>query len=343
MQVVIVDDNRTNLRLLEGLVSQLGGCNSLAFENAVEALEWCAENSADLILTDYMMPEVDGLEFIDRLRGMADYGDVPIIMVTTTDLKEVRYEALQKGATDFLNKPVDATEFMARLTNLLQLRDGQIKLKDRASWLADEVAKATRNIVERENEIIIRLSRAAECRDPETGAHILRMAHISKLVAEACRLPTDEVDTIFRAAPMHDVGKLGVADGVLLKPGKLGPEEFEEMKAHTSIGYEILKDSPSRLLRVAAEIAVSHHEKFDGSGYPKGLVGTNIPLVGRVVAVADVFDAVTSDRPYKEPWPVEKVAEMIRENSGSHFDPDCVDAFFSRFDEIMKVRERYKD
>lgn len=343
MRVIIVDDNRTNLLLFEGLVSQLGGCDSLSFEYPVEALDWCAQNGADLVLVDYMMPEVDGLEFIRRVRTMNGMGDVPIVMVTTTDLKEIRYEALQSGATDFLNKPVDATEFIARLTNLMQLRKGQIQLKDRASWLADEVAKATESIVERENEIIYRLSRAAEYRDPETGAHILRMAHYSRFIAEALGLPEDEIDEIFRAAPMHDVGKLGIADDILLKPGKLTSAEFDSMKEHTTIGEAILKDSPSQLLAVAAEIAVSHHEKFDGSGYPNGLGGEDIPMVGRIVAVADVFDAVTSARPYKDPWPVEQATDYIRENDGRHFDPQCVKAFFDRFDDVLQVKKRYQD
>lgn len=343
MRVIIVDDNRTNLLLFQGLVSQLPGCESLTFDNPVKAVEWCTDNGGDLVLTDYMMPEMDGIELIARVRAMPAMGDVPVVMVTTTDLKEVRYEALQKGATDFLNKPVDATEFMARMTNLLELRRNQIRLKDHASWLAEEVAKATESLVERENEIIWRLSKAAEYRDPETGAHILRMANYCRLISEVMELPWEQQDIIFRASPMHDIGKVGIADDILLKPGRLTPEEFEQMKAHTTIGQAILRNSPSQLLAVAAEIAISHHEKFDGSGYPNGLKGEQIPLTGRICAVADVFDALTSARPYKEPWPVEKAQEFIRENAARHFDPRCVDAFFERFDEALEIKARYKD
>lgn len=343
MRVIIVDDNRTNLRLFQGLVSQLGDCEAVAFENPVEALTWCEDNGGDLLLVDYMMPEVNGLEFISRVRGMKGLGDVPIVMVTTTDLKEIRYKALQHGATDFLNKPVDATEFMARMTNLLALRRNQIRLKDRASWLAEEVAKATQSIVERENEIIIRLSKAAEYRDPETGAHILRMANYSRLIAESMELPSDDVDVIFRAAPMHDVGKLGIADEILLKPGKLTEDEFAAMKTHAEMGHAILKDSPSQLLSIAAEIALSHHEAFDGTGYPHGLMGTDIPLVGRVVAVADVFDALTTARPYKDPWPLEKAVDYIREQAGRQFDPRCAEALLERLDDVTGIMKRYQD
>ncbi|MEO5337735.1 MAG: response regulator [Magnetospirillum sp. WYHS-4] len=343
MRVIIIDDNRTNLLLFQGLVSQLAGCESLTFDDPLKAIDWCTDNGADLVLTDYMMPEMDGLEVIARIRRMNGMGDVPIVMVTTTDLKEIRYEALQRGATDFLNKPVDATEFMARMTNLLELRRNQIRLKDRASWLAEEVAKATATLVERENEIIWRLSKAAEYRDPETGAHILRMANYCRLIAEQMQLPWEQEDMIFRAAPMHDIGKVGIVDEILLKPGRLTPEEFETMKDHTRIGQAILQNSPSQLLAVAAEIAISHHEKFDGSGYPRGLRGEEIPLGGRIVAVADVFDALTSARPYKEPWSVEQASDYIRENTARHFDPQCVDAFFQRFPEALSIRDRYKD
>ena len=343
MRVIIVDDKPTNLRLFQGLVAQLGGCEPTTFENPLEALEWCAGNRVDLILVDYMMPELNGLEFISRVRTLDGLGDIPIVMVTTTDLKEVRYMALQHGATDFLNKPVDPTEFMARMTNLLTLRRNQMRLKDRASWLAEEVAKATRSIVERENEIILRLSRAAEYRDPETGAHILRMASYCRLIAEALGLPEDQVDLIFRTAPMHDIGKLGIADGILLKPGKLTEREFEDMKAHTTIGLAILHESPSQLLQVAAEIAGSHHEKFDGTGYPDGMAGDEIPLVGRIVAVADVFDALTSARPYKEPWPVEDAIDYIRNQSGRQFDPRCAQALLDRIDDALEIMKRYRD
>jgi putative two-component system response regulator len=343
MHVVIIDDNKANLLLCSSLVSSLEGCEAHSFDDPVAALDWCRGHATDLVLVDYMMPEIDGLEFISRFRGMDGKTDVPTVMVTTADLKEVRLEALRRGATDFVTKPIDVTEFTARITNLLALRRSQLHLRDHAAWLAEEVAKATRSLVERENEVIFRLSRAAEYRDPETGEHIARIAHISRLIARGVGLPEEDQDMVFRAAPMHDVGKVGIADDILLKPGKLTPEEFQIMKQHTVVGHAILRDSPSRLLQVAAVIARSHHEKFDGTGYPDGLAGEAIPIYGRIVAVADVFDALTSARPYKKPWPVEQAIDYIREGSNGHFDPRAVGAFFAGLDEILEIRKRYNE
>lgn len=200
-------------------------------------------------------------------------------------------------------------------------------MSDHAAWLAEAVDKATAEVREREREIIVRLVRAAEFRDPETGSHIQRMAAYSRLIAERLGLPLAEQEIILAAAPMHDVGKLGTPDHILLKPGKLTPEEFEIMKEHARKGYEILADSNSRMLQVAAIIALSHHEKFDGSGYPGGLRGEDIPLYGRIVAVADVFDALTSARPYKPAWTLERAVEFMQDNRDKHFDPACLDAF----------------
>ena len=337
MRIVIVDDNTGNLLMFGQLVSDITGHQPVPFEDPMEALAWCGEEEPDLVLLDYMMPGLDGLEFIRRFRQMAGRGDIPIIMVTTEDLQEVRHEALGRGATDFLSKPVDATEFTARITNLLNLRQSQLQLRDRAAWLTDEVAQATAEIVDREHEVIFRLSRVAEYRDPGTGQHILRMARFSRLIARGLGLSTEEQDLITGAAPMHDVGKVGIPDDVLLKPGPLTEAEFETMKEHTSIGYRILEHSPIRLLQAGAEIAVSHHEKFDGTGYPKGVAGTDIPLFGRIVAVSDVFDALVSVRPYKKPWTVDAARDLIEQESGRHFDPECVRAFFSVFEDVLDV------
>ena len=343
MKIVIIDDNQTNVLLLQHLVARLDGCEPIPFTDPVEAFQWCGDNDPDMIIIDYMMPEMDGLDFIGKYRGGGANSDIPIVMVTTADLKEVRYEALKRGATDFLTKPVDTTEFTARVTNLLSLRRSKKMVEDRAALLAGEVKKATSEIIERENEVIMRLSKAAEFRDPETGEHIIRMANYSRLIAEALGLPEEECDVIYRASPMHDVGKVGIGDQILLKPGRLTAEEFDSMKAHTSIGYAILQDSPSKLMQIAAEIAHSHHERWDGQGYPKGLAGEEISLIGRIVAVADVFDALCSARPYKEPWPIEKAKAYIVENSGTHFDPKCVDAFLNVFDKVIEIADQYKD
>jgi len=342
-RVAIIDDSDINLTLLNALVNKLGGCEPILFQDSTKGLAWCSENSPDLIIVDYMMPEMDGIQFISRLRAVAGKQEVSILMITANDDKDVRYEALQKGATDFLTKPVDRIEFSARVRNMLALADSRKKLSDKAAWLAAEVKKATTEVYAREQELLFRMSRAAEFRDPETGAHIQRMARYSELISIRLGRPEAEQQQLLQAAPMHDVGKLGIPDGILLKPGKLTPEEFDQMKQHAIIGYELLKDSNSSVLQIAATIAVSHHEKFDGSGYPYGVAGDAIPLFGRIVAVADVFDALTSVRPYKEAWSLERASAFLREGAGSHFDPACVEAFFAAWDDVLAVHSSYQD
>ena len=341
--VLIVDDNEVNLTLFAALVKKLAHCESSAFASATEGLAWAASNDFDLLIVDYMMPELDGIEFIRRFRAMPGKEGIPALMVTANDQKPVRYRALDVGANDFLTKPVDKIEFLARTQNMLNLSDVQRKLADRAKWLADEVRQATVEIRARERETVLRLSRAAEYRDPETGAHILRMAHYAQLIGFMLKLPAADLDLLLEAAPMHDIGKVGIADTILLKPGRLDAAEFEIMKQHATYGYDLLKDSASRVLQAGADIALAHHEKFDGSGYPNGLKGEAIPLFSRIVAVADVFDALTSERPYKKAWPLERAAQHLRDHSGTHFDPQCVAAFLDAWGEVLEIRKRFTD
>jgi len=342
LNIVLVDDNPVNLALLGELVKQLDAGQAHAFSDADAALQWCLQQDPDLVIVDYMMPGLNGLEFIKRLRAEPSRADVPLLMVTANAEVQVRYDALQSGANDFLTKPLDPVEFLARSRNMLALRRGQLALAMRASWLAEEVRRATQEIVERERDTIFRLSRAAEYRDPDTGSHVMRMAHYSKLIARRLGLTSDDQDILYRAAPMHDIGKVGIPDQVLLKPGRLDQPELAVMRDHARIGHEILQGSPSPVLQQAAVVALSHHEKFDGSGYPHGLVGKKIPLQGRIVAVADVFDALTTERPYKRPWSLEKARGYLEESSGSHFDPDCVDAFLGAWDEVLAIHERFQ-
>jgi len=342
-QVLIVDDTQVNLVLFEALAKKLGASQPKTCASAREGLAWAQAHEPDLIILDYMMPDLDGIEFIRLLRATPGRETVPILMITANDQKEVRYRALTSGATDFLIKPIDRLEFLARATNLLALSDARRKLADRAAWLADEVHKATAAIVQSERETVIRLSKAAEYRDPETGAHILRMAHYSKLIARGLGLADGEQEMLLHAAPLHDIGKVGIADNILLKPGRLTPEEFSVMKKHAEYGFEILKDSASELLQLGAQIALGHHEKFDGSGYPNRLKGQDIPIHCRIVAVADVFDALTSTRPYKQAWSLEAASKHIQAHSGSHFDPSCVAVFFERWDEVLDIRARFRD
>lgn len=345
MKVLIVDDNPTNLLMFKTLVARFEDCEPLTFAVPAEALAWCGNHEPDLILLDYMMPEIDGVTFLDRFRAIRGMNEVPVIMVTADHEKEVRHRALESGANDFLTKPIDKTEFMARMKNTLALRRGQRALENRAEWLAGEVRKALTAVEAREREAIFLLAKAAEYRDPETGAHILRMSHHSRLIGERMGLGAEELDLLLAAAPMHDVGKVGIPDAILLKPGKLDDMEFAVMKQHAVIGWKILQghSAGNRILETAAEIALAHHEKFDGSGYPNGTKGTDIPLVGRIVAVADVFDALTSVRPYKRAWSVDEAASFIHQNAGQHFDPDCVDAFFAAWNDILAIRDRYQD
>lgn len=342
MQIVIVDDVEANLLLLKHFISQLGEPHEVAaFTDPQQALAHCQGAVPDLVIVDYMMPELNGIDFIQHFRATPGRADIPVLMVTANDELTVRYSALEAGANDFLTKPLDKIEFRARMRNMLALRANQKRLEDRASWLAEEVLKATDEIVRRERETILRLSKAAEFRDPETGDHIQRMAHYSWMIAVRLGLPLEQQQLILEAAPMHDVGKVGIPDNILLKPGKLDDAEFAIMKQHPVIGHQILSESGSPLLQMAAVIALSHHEKFDGSGYPLGLRGDAIPLVGRIVAVADVFDALTSARPYKPAWDMERAVTFMRAQRGVHFDPQCVDVFLDRLDEVETVRRRF--
>jgi putative two-component system response regulator len=342
-RIAIVDDSDINLTLLKHLVNKLGDCEPLLFSDSQQGLQWCIENEPDLVIVDYMMPELDGIGFIERFRAAPGRAEIPVLMITANDDKEVRYEALQKGATDFLTKPVDTVEFRARAAIMLTLRASQKRMANRNRELAEEVRKATAEIREREQELLFRMSRAAEFRDPETGAHIQRMAHYSALIADRLGLSVAEQELLLQAAPMHDVGKIGIPDYILLKPGRLTPEEFEVMKNHARLGHELLQGSSSTILQAGAGIAISHHEKFDGSGYPNALSGEAIPLFGRIVAVADVFDALTSERPYKKAWDIDKAAAFLRDGRGTHFDPVCVDAFLAAWNDVLAVRERFHD
>lgn len=342
-RVAIVDDNDINLALLKAWILKLGDCDPILFQDSSKGLAWSIENRPDLLIVDYMMPGLDGLQFITRFRAQAGCEEIPLLMITANDGKDIRYEALQIGATDFLTKPVDRVEFAARATNMLALGNSRKKLADKAAWLADEVQKATAAVHAREQELLYRMSRAAEFRDPETGAHIQRMAHYSCLIAAKLGLSAGEQTLILQASPMHDVGKIGIPDFILLKPSTLRPEEFAVMKTHAELGHELLRGSESTVLQAAATIAISHHEKFDGSGYPYGTTGEAIPLFGRIVAVADVFDALTSERPYKKAWSLERSVAYLRGNEGGHFDPRCVEAFLDCWDDVLKIHAEYQD
>lgn len=327
MRILIVEDEPIALSVLKRVAAQGLGCTVIGHHDALDAIADCTETTADLVLVDYQMPGLDGIEFIRRLRAQAPYAHVPVVMITAEKSNALKMEAIEAGATDFLNKPVDPEELKSRARNLLKLRQAQLELADRARLLASEVERATRRLVESEEEIIWRLARAIEYRDGGTGEHISRVASISRILAEELRLEPDHCRNIYLAAPLHDVGKVGIADSILNKPGKLTEEEFAEMRRHVEFGAEILADGHSDLVRVAASIAASHHEKWNGTGYPLGLAGEAIPVEGRIVAIADVFDALCSRRSYKDAWSPEDARAEISGLAGTHFDPACVAAF----------------
>ena len=341
--IVLIDDVQINLTLLWHLVKGLDGYDSISFLSPLKALDWCSKNSYQLIIVDYMMPDMNGIEFIKQLKKYPSTAGIPVLMVTANEHIDVRYQALEAGASDFLNKPIDKTEFTIRVRNMLSLYDTQRKLADKAQWLAEEVKKAVKEIKTREDELIYRLSKAAEYRDPDTGSHIKRMSCYSKHIANQLGFSLTEQELILKAAPMHDIGKVGIPDAILLKPEKLTDSEFFTMKEHTQIGYEILAGSSSHLMQVGAQIALSHHEKYDGSGYPKGLKAEEISIYGRIIAIADVFDALTSLRPYKNAWSIEEAKAYVKDNSGKHFDPICVEAFLKDWDNVLAIRQCFRE
>jgi two-component system response regulator RpfG len=343
-RVVIVDDRSTARSLLEGLARTLEpGVIVESFADPVDALAHMQLATPDLIITDYRMPGMDGIEFTRRIRADQRLSDVPIVIVTVVEDRQIRYQALENGATDFLTRPIDPQECRARCLNLLTLRRTQKMISDRAQWLEDQVMQATREVRTRERETLMKLAKAGEYRDEDTGNHIIRMSKYARLIAEELKLTALECDEIEAASPMHDIGKIGISDMILLKPGRHTPEERAIMRRHALIGYEILADSPSRYLQMGAVIALGHHEKFDGSGYPQGLAGEEIPLPARIVAVADVFDALTSNRPYKRAWSFQEALNYIQSESGKHFDPACVRAFELRIDAVAAIMRELAD
>jgi two-component system response regulator RpfG len=342
--IMVVDDQSTGRAILEQVVRSLDErVHVESFARPVDAVVWATRHVSDLVLVDYMMPDMDGIEFVKRLRSLPGYEHVPIVMVTVHDDRKVRYAALDAGITDFLTKPVDARECLARCRNLLTLRRQQLALEDRRRLLEHMVEDATREVREREKETLLRLARAGEFRDEETGYHLIRMSRYSRLIASAIGLERDEAETVELAAPLHDIGKIGIPDQILLKPEKLDDTEWQVMRRHPVIGHEILKGSASKYVRMGALIALGHHEKYDGSGYPNGLVGDHIPLCARIVAVADVYDALTSPRPYKQAWTSAKAYEYLASQRGKHFDPSLVDAFASMKREILEVQTEWRD
>jgi putative two-component system response regulator len=337
MRIVIVEDNSTNLAVLCRLVARLDDVEVAGFASSRAALEDAQKSTCDLMVVDNIMPDITGLELVALLRRLPSHRVVPIVMVTADADRETRLAAINAGATDFLAKPVDPMELEARLTNLLALRTAQNQLEARSAALSNEVAEATEHLRAREEDMIYRLARAIEMRDDETSEHVVRVAQVARLIAAELHLDDDVIRTIWLAAPLHDVGKIGIADAILKKPGRLDPQETAAMRQHAMIGAQILDGGASDLIRMAADVARSHHERWDGRGYPQSIAGETIPLAARITAVADVFDALCSARSYKPAWPVDAARAEIERCSGTQFDPACVRAFLSAWDRIAPI------
>lgn len=327
LNIVIVDDQTSARTMLRHVIEDIAPELSVHdFGDPLAALNWCESQPVDLLLLDYRMPEMDGLEFARRFRRLPKHRDIPVILITVVGDEPIRQAALEAGVIDFLVKPIRPRELRARCYNLLQLRQQSENVKQRALSLEQRLLASMHEVEERERETLSRLARAIEYRDAGTSAYLERMSRVAGLIAEQLGLPEEEVKLIEMAAPLHDMGKIAIPDAVLLKPGKLTDEELVIMRRHPRIGHELLSGSQNRFIQIGALIALRHHERYDGSGYPDGLVGDAIPLEARIVAVADVFDALISPRPYKEAWTFDATLAYLYAQRGRLFDPRVVDA-----------------
>jgi putative two-component system response regulator len=333
--VLTVDDTPSNISVLMEILR--GDYRVLAATNGEQALKIAlADPPPDLILLDVMMPGMSGFEVCQRLKAESSTRKIPVIFVTAMNQVEDEAKGFALGAVDYITKPVSPPIVHARVKTHLALYDQNRELERM-------VRERTAELHHTRLEIIKRLGRAGEFRDNETGMHVIRVAHYCRLLGEAVRMNEEDLDLLFNAAPMHDIGKIGIRGHVLLKPGKLDDEEIKIMRQHVPFGAEIIGEHGDGLLSMARLIALTHHEKWDGTGYPRGLKGEEIPLVGRITSIADPFDALTSVRTYKKAWPIQDAATLIQRESGTSFDPELVKKFVAVLPQILAVRENYSD
>lgn len=342
-KILIVDDDQTNVDVLEEILSEYGYQNITSTINPLTAIELYKEEEYDIILLDILMPELDGFEVMEQFAKIKDISAVPILVLSALTDKDTRLRALSSGARDYLSKPFNPEEVLVRIRNMLEVGIAQKQLRTHNEVLDEKVREKTRELRETRLEIIQRLGIAAEYRDNETGLHIVRMSQISFEIGKRAGLSSYESELLLNASPMHDVGKIGIPDKILLKTGSLNDDEWDIMKQHTTIGAKILTGHQSDLLQAAKTIAITHHERWDGSGYPEGLSRQDIPLLGRIVAIADVFDALTSKRPYKDAWPTERAIMVMEEDSGTHFDPMLLRTFKSCINKVIDIKNKYED
>lgn len=347
--ILVVDDELLNREVLSAMLRPMGYEVDTA-ENGRQALQKVKDNPPDLVLLDVMMPDMDGFEVVKRLSRDDATKPIPVVMVTALSQVQDRITALEAGANDFLSKPVDRAELQATVHSQMQIKAYHDFMKSYQEKLEAEVARRTKEVSDALDKLedasldtIMRLSRAAEYKDEDTGSHIMRMSQYASSIALELGLGEKVAQHIQYAAPMHDVGKIGIPDHVLTKPGKLDADEWEIMKRHTTIGANILGGAEVGFLKLAEVIALTHHERWDGTGYPRGLKGNAIPLAGRITALADVFDALLSKRPYKEPFPMDKALAIIKSERGKQFEPVVVDGFFRIQDQVITIMKKYVD
>jgi putative two-component system response regulator len=326
-RILVVDDDPASTALLSRMLEAWGYADVFVTNESSAAVALCRRTQPDLVLLDLHMPEPGGMEVLRRLPGETRGVPLPVLMLTADESPEARRDALGAGARDYVVKPFDPDEVRLRVRNLLQTRGLAASLRRHRDELEHRVARRTEELDRARLETLARPAVAAEFRDDETGEHTRRVARTATLLARALRVPEDDVERLALAAPLHDVGKIAVPDAVLLKPGRLTRAEYQVVQRHVLVGEEILGGSTSPVLQTAAEIALHHHERWDGRGYPAGLAGNEVPLPARLVAVADVFDALTHRRPYKDAWPVPDAVREVLDQAAGHFDPDVVAAF----------------
>ena len=333
--ILIVDDTPENINILKGILSPYYRIKvALNGEKALKIAY--ATDQPDLILLDVMMPGVDGYDVCQQLKADVATAKIPIIFVTAKQAAGDETKGFELGAADFISKPIVASIVKARVkTHLALYRQHQT--------LEETVRQRTAQLQETQLEIIRRLGRAAEFKDNETGMHIIRMSHYAAILALGMGMSDDQAALLLQAAPMHDIGKIGIPDRIMLKPGPLNDEELALMRQHPQFGYDIIGEHSSPLLQTARQVALTHHERWDGTGYPNGLSGENIPLEGRIVALADVFDALTSVRPYKQAWTLQRALDLLHAESGNMFDPQVVKQFMTSLPEVLKIKERYAE
>lgn len=364
-KIMVIDDEPINVKVCQKYLTELGYKRCIGLSDATRAVAQIAEEQPDLVILDVMMPVVSGVDILRQMRLQPELSHIPVLILTASTDRNTKLTVLELGATDFLTKPIDPSELAPRVRNVLTVKQHQDSLKNYANTLEEAVRQRTLELEASRQDVIFCLARAVEYRDDVTGRHVERVGQYAGIIGRALKMDEGTVFMLEQAAQLHDVGKVGIADEVLLKPGKLSPDEFEQMQRHTLFGKRIVErmgehewsklrqhvligsrilDVPrSPLLTMAARIALTHHERWDGTGYPLGLAGEDIPIEGRITAVADVFDALSSRRPYKPPYPVDRCFQIITDESGTHFDPAIVAAFISKRELIVQTQIELAD